>query len=482
MVLGVCRRLLADPSDVEDAFQATFLILVRRAGSIRSRDRLAPWLFGVARKVASRTRTDLARRRSKEVAGADEIAEADDPFDRELNQALFEEIDRLPDSLREPILLCCVEGLSYEEAATRMESTAPAVRGRLARARDQLKARLTRRGFTPSAVSAGGMLAGTAIRVVLPSKLLMMTTIPLAKAGALPAGVEILAEGVIRTMIATKSKILFAGLLTCGVAASGAGVYAKIQATPEETQPATVIEARADETLEVSPLPAAIDPEATEPQQSPDRLGQLEKKLDRLIEVLEAPNRNVATGRTFYTLEAAQARPAAPPTEMNTQARPAGQPLVAQPVPPQPPAYPPPGTIDPTTGRPVGAARPSASRSSSDSDPNRARTRTNPEMPNDTTRIQALENNLGRLEARIANIERKLNLRNPFEPINERDSPAPNFRTDDFEPTQLDPIPPATGPRRSESDDLEPIPAQPPRPPQPVPAPAPQPIPSSTPL
>src|SRR5271168_992008 len=69
MVLGVCRRLLADPLDVEDAFQATFLVLVRRAESLRNRDRLAPWLFGVARKVATRVRLDLARRRACESSG-----------------------------------------------------------------------------------------------------------------------------------------------------------------------------------------------------------------------------------------------------------------------------------------------------------------------------------------------------------------------------------------------------------------------------
>ncbi len=86
---------------------------------MRDRDRLAPWLFGVARKVATRARADVARRRAREQSGVEEFAALsglDDPA-RELGRALVEEIDRLPGPLREPILLCCVEGLTYDEAA-----------------------------------------------------------------------------------------------------------------------------------------------------------------------------------------------------------------------------------------------------------------------------------------------------------------------------------------------------------------------------
>src|SRR5262249_25458296 len=117
MVLGVCRRLLADPLDVEDAFQATFLVMVRRRGSLGDRDRLGPWLFGVARKVATRARLDLARRRARECPGAGELASNPglDEHRSELGRALVEEIDRLPGSLRDPVLLCCVDDLTYDE-------------------------------------------------------------------------------------------------------------------------------------------------------------------------------------------------------------------------------------------------------------------------------------------------------------------------------------------------------------------------------
>ncbi len=257
MVLGVCRRLLADPLDVEDAFQATFLVLVRRAGSLRDRDRLAPWLFGVARRVATRARADLARRRDRERSGVEQIAAIsglDDPT-RELGRALIEEIDRLPGSLREPILLCCVEGLTYDEAASRLGSTAPAIRGRLARARTRLKDRLTRLGFAPTVGTLGALLSAEAASAAVPSRLLK-TTIQVAKAGAVPAGVEVLAEGVIRTMILTKSKILAAAVVACGIAGSSMGLNAQ------------------------SPSPAEKPAEA-------DRLDQVEKKLDRVLQALE---------------------------------------------------------------------------------------------------------------------------------------------------------------------------------------------------
>jgi RNA polymerase sigma factor (sigma-70 family) len=259
MVLGICRRFLVDPLDVEDAFQATFLVLVRRAGSLRDRDRLAPWLFGVARRVAIRARADVARRRDREKPGVEEIAahpHLDDPT-RELGRALIEEIDRLPGTLREPILLCCLEGLTYDEAADRLRSTAPAIRGRLARARTRLKDRLTRRGFAPTVLGLGALLTAKAASAAVPSRLLT-TTIQVAKAGAVPAGVDILAEGVIRTMILTKSKIFATALVAFTVAGSSVGVSAQYGSG---NSPADRAQA--------------------------DRLDQVEKKLDRVLQALE---------------------------------------------------------------------------------------------------------------------------------------------------------------------------------------------------
>ena len=190
MVLGVCRTLLADPLDVEDAFQATFLVLVRRAGSLKDRDRLAPWLFGVARRVATRARADVARRRDRERSGVDAIAAtyALDGETRELGRALIEEIDRLPASLREPILLCCVEGLDLRRGRESACGRPPPPSGvGWPGLGVGLKDRLTRRGFAPTVGTLGALLSAEAVSAAVPSRLLM-STIQVAKAGAVPAG------------------------------------------------------------------------------------------------------------------------------------------------------------------------------------------------------------------------------------------------------------------------------------------------------
>ena len=120
MVLGVCRGVLDDPHDVEDAFQATFLVLVRKAGGLRDRDLLGQWLYGVARKVALRARADAARRKARERAGTRRPSRPVEPSDaelRELQAIVREEVDRLPANDRMAVVLCYLEGLTHEEAA-----------------------------------------------------------------------------------------------------------------------------------------------------------------------------------------------------------------------------------------------------------------------------------------------------------------------------------------------------------------------------
>ena len=158
MVLRVCRGMLCDPLSAEDAFQATFLVLAQRAGSIRRRDSVSSWLFGVARRVAAHSRLCTARRRSGERQVAEQTPEAqvvDETNDD--RQALLEEMGHLPDPLRGVVVLCYLEGLTYEVAGQRLGLSEGAVRGRLARARDQLRRRLTRDGAT---LSAGFIAAG----------------------------------------------------------------------------------------------------------------------------------------------------------------------------------------------------------------------------------------------------------------------------------------------------------------------------------
>ncbi len=325
MVLGVCRRTLSDPRDVEDAFQATFLILVRRGATLRDRDHLAPWLFGVARRVATRARADSARRRSREGSlPGDPVAEPGrDDHRVELARALVEEIDHLPGTLRGPVVLCCGEGLSYEEAAGRLHCTVPAVRGRLARARDRLRTRLVRRGFAPTAGTLAAWAGPEGASAVVPSALIEVTTRSalacaagtLATAGGFPAAVVVLAEGATRTMILTKWKFLAAGVTTLGIA-SGVGVLAQ-QPAPSEPgpgpgaaalkptersvtrivevttpgpdgrpvstlQPVTVVETVTEPAPGDGPLAEAFPVPETEPADR-RRLDALESKLDRVL-------------------------------------------------------------------------------------------------------------------------------------------------------------------------------------------------------
>ena len=149
MVLAVCRRVLNDPHDAQDAFQATFLVLVRRAGTVRKRESIGDWLHGVARRVSAHARADLARRRTVErraVTGSLIAYEPPLPY-----VDIWDEVEYLPNELRAVVVLCYLEGLTHEQAARRLGWPVGTVRSRLARARDRLRADLIRRGTAPDA-------------------------------------------------------------------------------------------------------------------------------------------------------------------------------------------------------------------------------------------------------------------------------------------------------------------------------------------
>ena len=182
MVLGVCRQFLRDPNDVDDAFQATFLVLVRRAGTLRRRDLLGNWLYGVAHRVAMRSRAVAARRMARAPHGQDVVerldaghgrrdGDASSACDPEPGSWLHEEVRQLPEKYRTLVLLCYFEGLSHEEAAARLGCPIGTVKGRLARARDLLRRRLVRRGVTLSASAIAAHLAGADLRAAVPESL-----------------------------------------------------------------------------------------------------------------------------------------------------------------------------------------------------------------------------------------------------------------------------------------------------------------------
>jgi RNA polymerase sigma factor (sigma-70 family) len=217
-VLGACRRALADPNDADDAFQATFLILVRKAGSLRVGESLGPWLLGVARRVASRARAEAARRRSREGPGAEPTAgSADGPGRLELRTVIDEELGRLPARHREAVMLCHLEGLTYEEAAARLGCPSGTVKSRLARARERLRDRLTRRGLAPSCWVAVGTLATPPVPPGLAE-----ATIAAATSGAVPVHAAILAKAVFKEMFMFRLKWTAALALAMGLLAAGA--------------------------------------------------------------------------------------------------------------------------------------------------------------------------------------------------------------------------------------------------------------------
>jgi RNA polymerase sigma factor (sigma-70 family) len=151
MVLGVCRRVLGNEHDIEDAFQAAFLVLAHKAGSTRWHDSVASWLYEVAWRLATKVRTANFRR--QRFGKAVEIMSADPTWlaaDRELQSMIDEELRRLPEKYRLPLILCCLEGAKRSQAAQQLGWKEGTVAGRLARARQLLQKRLSKRGVALS--------------------------------------------------------------------------------------------------------------------------------------------------------------------------------------------------------------------------------------------------------------------------------------------------------------------------------------------
>jgi RNA polymerase sigma factor (sigma-70 family) len=147
MVFGVCRRVLRDANDAEEAFQVTFLVLVRKAAGLREPGRLANWLYGVANRVARKARVSAARRDKHErVASNSDQSVAHEPEDSDVRAVLDEEMVCLPDKYRAPLVLCYLEGLTNEAAAERLGWPPGSMSYRLARGREMLRKRLVRRG------------------------------------------------------------------------------------------------------------------------------------------------------------------------------------------------------------------------------------------------------------------------------------------------------------------------------------------------
>lgn len=216
MVLGVCRRPLRHAQDAEDAFQATFLTLARKAKSICKRASLGSWLYKVAYRVALQARETAASRAAREsrVARATAVACADEPPDPDLRTALAEELAHLPEKYRAAVVLCYLQGKTHDEASRQLGCPKGTVAVRLMRAKERLRSRLERRGLALSTCTLAAMLAereALAIPEVLVNKTLRAALL-LAAGRALAAGgvsVQVIAlvEGAVQAMWWTQVKV-----------------------------------------------------------------------------------------------------------------------------------------------------------------------------------------------------------------------------------------------------------------------------------
>jgi RNA polymerase sigma factor (sigma-70 family) len=231
MVLGVCRRVLRHAQDAEDAFQAAFLVLVRKAASLGRPELLGNWLYGVAYRTALDARAAAGRRRARErqVTAMPE-SQARDSADacRDLRPLLDQELNRLPDKYRVPVVLCDLEGRTRREVARQLGIPVGTLSGRLTTAHRVLARRLARHGLSASVGALPAALAPGTASAGVPAPL-VASTVKVATAvaaghvtGAVSAGVAALTEGVMKAMLGTKLKIATALMVLAGLVALAA--------------------------------------------------------------------------------------------------------------------------------------------------------------------------------------------------------------------------------------------------------------------
>jgi RNA polymerase sigma factor (sigma-70 family) len=275
LVLGVCRRVLGDAHAADDAFQATFLLLARKAGSLASPERLASWLHGVACRVATRARVQESKRRTRErmVPIPGPTLSDDGLVRRELRAILDEEVNRLPARQREAVVLCYLEGQTNAQAAVLLGCPRGSVATLLARARQRLRQRLTHRGLALLTALAGTWLTQQADAAIVPPSLTSLTIEAATRCAAhgwqaagLASGQAVaLAKGVVRAMFFKKLKVAIAFLLVAVVlAGAGAGLTGRRAEAQQPCGQAIVIQdAKADDQP-----PAAVPSPAPPPRET----------------------------------------------------------------------------------------------------------------------------------------------------------------------------------------------------------------------
>jgi RNA polymerase sigma factor (sigma-70 family) len=247
MVWGVCRRILRNHHDAEDAFQAAFLVLVRRAAAIAPREMVGNWLYGVAYQTALKARATLAKRRTRErqVMAMPEIGVEPQDLWHDLQAVLDQELSRLPDKYRVAIVLCDLEGKTRTEAAQQLGVPPGTLATRLTRGRALLAKRLTRHGLAVSSGTLAAVLSEQAASACQPaaavaSTIKAVTSVAAGQAastGIISAHVAALTEGMVKAMLLTKLKIATGILLVLTVSAAGGLLYKTRAAGPAEDAP-----------------------------------------------------------------------------------------------------------------------------------------------------------------------------------------------------------------------------------------------------
>lgn len=306
LVLSLRRRYLRDPHDVEDAFQATFLILARKGRSLRDRASLSSWLYGVAHRVALRARADVLKRREREGGSGlalEPAAPATEPPDDSI-EALDHELSRLPEKYRAPLVLCYLKGRTHDQAAGELGWPVGTVRSRMSKARAILRKRLSRRGLDATAslaIPRLELLSSSSVSTV-PDSLIQATlsaanrylgaTALTGAAASLSSTssswpATALAQGVLATMMLSQLKSVGLGIAFGLIAgALGAGALAVNASDGPEAPARPVVKAQAADADPSIKPPSPENGKAPGPPQSDVeiRLQELERQLARILQ------------------------------------------------------------------------------------------------------------------------------------------------------------------------------------------------------
>jgi RNA polymerase sigma factor (sigma-70 family) len=279
-VFRACRSVLGDHHDAEDCFQATFLVLAVKAGQLSLRGPLGPWLFGVARTLALRARSAAARRRSHERRAAQPVARQPQAVEPDVATLVLDAVARLPERLRAPVLLCDLDGLTYQQAADRLGWSRGTVRNRLARGRQRLRDMLARKGLAPAVALAAGATVTVPRALAAATARAAVLVAAGVSAGEVSESVIVLMNGGLHSMLWSKIKACGLSALTAAVLVAGAlGLGAQSPATRPAVDP---IQAEASTIAQV--LDEYYVLLAAEPASPADRITRLAQEARRLEE------------------------------------------------------------------------------------------------------------------------------------------------------------------------------------------------------